>query len=64
MNRIPNRDITGRCDEGECRDLVREGEEKRQEAIRHEKYSGSSSPDMSRWAHNRNANPGFLGGHV
>lgn len=64
MNKIPNRDITGRCDEGECRNLVREGEEKRQKEISTEKYSGSTTPSMKHHAHTRNENPGFLGGHV
>ena len=32
MNKMPSRDITGRC-QGECRDRVREGEVDRQSKI-------------------------------
>lgn len=63
MKHIPNRDITGHCDEGECRDLVKEGEEKRQKDISSVKYSGSSTRSMKP-AYKRNENPGFYGGHV
>jgi hypothetical protein len=28
--KIPNRDVKGKCDEGECRDRVEEGREERQ----------------------------------
>lgn len=62
MKHIPSRDITGHC-EGECRDLVREGEVKRQKEISTQEYSGGSSPSVS-WAQNRNEQPGFFGGHV
>lgn len=34
MNAMPSRDVTGKC-EGECRDLVREGEAERQSSIDH-----------------------------
>ena len=63
MKNIPSRDITGKC-EGECRDVVREGEEKRQSEINasDQKYAGSSS-SVAR-AFSRNKAPGFLGGHV
>jgi hypothetical protein len=63
MKNIPTRDITGKC-EGECRDLVREGEEKRQSEI---KASGLDYPEPSSSvpdAFSRNEAPGFLGGHV
>ena len=64
MARIPSRDITGQCDEGECRDLVREADESRQACIESEPYSiEDSSPSISR-AWSRNEAPGFLGGHV
>lgn len=59
---MPSRDITGKC-EGECRNLVREGEEKRQIEVNSHAYSGGSSPDLP-WAKSRDEQPGFLGGHV
>jgi hypothetical protein len=62
MKNIPSRDITGIC-EGECRDLVREGEEVRQYEINEVEYSGDSSPNIP-WAKSRNEQPGFYGGHV
>jgi len=62
MKHIPSRDLTGKC-EGECRNLVREGEEKRQEEIKLHEYSTTSSPRAS-WANARNEAPGFYGGHV
>lgn len=63
MAHIPSRDITGHC-EGECRNLVHEGEVKRQSEINSVEYSiGSSSPSVSH-ANSRNEAPGFLGGHV
>ena len=63
MSKIPNRDLSGHCDEGECRNLVREGEVRRQHKIRNEPYSGGSTPSI-RTARSRNEQPGFYGGHV
>lgn len=62
MKHIPSRDITGKC-EGECRDLVRESEERSQKELNTKEYSGGSSPSVP-WAKSRNEQPGFLGGHV
>lgn len=62
MKHIPSRDITGIC-KGECRNLVREGEEKRQKEINVHSYSGGSSPRVS-WASSRSEQPGVYGGHV
>lgn len=62
MNNILSRDISGKCD-GECRNLVREGEEQRQKEISAHAYSGGASPSVS-WANSRNEQPGFFGGHV
>ena len=63
MSKIPMRDITGRCDEGECRDLVRDADHRRQEELSHHEYSGSEGPSVP-WANSRSEQPGFLGGHV
>ena len=63
MNRIPLRDITGKC-EGKCRNLVKEAEERLQKEI---DASDIESREFSRdvpWASSRNEPPGFLGGHV
>lgn len=63
MTDILRRDITGEC-EGECRDLVREGEEERQNEIN---TSGVETPDEfpdAHWARSRTEQPGVWGGHV
>ncbi|MCJ7539744.1 MAG: hypothetical protein MUO88_08795 [Desulfobacterales bacterium] len=63
MTDMLKRDITGEC-EGECRDLAREGEEKRQDEIN---ASGLESPESypnAHWARSRNEPPGVFGGHV
>ena len=63
MTDMPKRDITGEC-EGECRDLVREGEEERQDEII---ASGLETPEEypnAKWAKSRNEQPGVWGGHV
>ena len=62
MKQIPSRDITGIC-EGECKNLVREGEAKRQKEINIHAYSGGSSPSLP-WANLRSEQPGVFGGHV
>lgn len=62
MSDFISRDITGKC-EGECRDLVRDGEERRQLIINGQPYSGGTSPSTP-WANSRSEQPGFFGGHV
>ena len=62
MKHMPSRDITGHC-EGQCRNLVREGELKRQKEIKSHAYSAESSVSVP-WAKNRTEQPGFYGGHV
>lgn len=62
MKYIPSRDITGNC-EGDCRNLIREGEENRQKEINAYAYSGGSSPSVP-WAKSRMEQPGVYGGHV
>jgi hypothetical protein len=61
MADIPNRDITGNCDEGECRDRVREGEEERQAAIATETCS-EPSPNSTAWTRKRGEQPATHGG--
>jgi hypothetical protein len=61
---ILERDATGKCNEGECRDRVLEGQEERQNEIKDEATStgdGTTSPPDAK---SRNEPPGFLGGHV
>jgi len=63
MTNIPSRDITGEC-VGECRDTVREADERRQSEIN---ASGVPDPEPTRSvdsARSRNEAPGFLGDHV
>ncbi len=62
MRHMPSRDITGEC-QGECRNLVREGEIQRQKKIDLHSYSGNSTRSVP-WAKNRSEQPGFFGGHV
>ena len=64
MADIPNRDITGNCDEGECRDRVREGEEERQDDISASEVESPESYPDAKWAKSRNEQPGVFGGHV
>ena len=59
---MPKRDITGKC-EGECRNLVREAEEKRQHKLKKYMYTNSEGPQV-KWARSRSEQPGFFGGHV
>ena len=62
MKKMPSRDTTGNC-EGECRDLVREGEEKRQKEIKSKSYN-SPSPKSPSWTKKRKEQPGVMGGRV
>ena len=59
---MPKRDITGKC-EGECRDLVKEAEEKRQHKLKKYMYTNAEGKRV-KWASSRSEQPGFLGGHV
>ena len=63
MSGLPKRDITGNC-RGECRDRVRELEERQQEEIEASGLETSGEVRNVPWASSRNAPPGFLGGHV
>jgi hypothetical protein len=63
MSNIPSRDISGKC-EGECRNLVREGEKSRQSCIESVSYSFEEGVPSVPWASSRNVSPGFFGGHV
>ena len=62
MEKMPTRDTTGKC-EGECRDLVMEGEEKRQKEIASQPYD-TPSPNSPPWTKLRNDQPGVWGGRV
>jgi hypothetical protein len=64
MTDMPNRDITGKCDEGECRDRVREGEDERQHDIRASHVETPESYPDAKWARSRSEQPGVFGGHV
>jgi hypothetical protein len=61
---ILERDATGKCNEGECRDRVLEGQEERQNEIRDEETSTGEGTSSVSDAKSRNEPPGALGGHV
>jgi hypothetical protein len=64
MTDMPKRDITGECDEGECRDRVREGEEERQAEMKNSSVHAPESYPKAPGAGSRNEPPGVYGGHV
>jgi len=64
MNRIPSRDITGKC-KGECRNRVFEGEQERQAQINAVNFEYSTPAAASPpWTFKRNDPPGWLGGRI
>jgi hypothetical protein len=63
MTDILKRDITGEC-EGECRDLVRDGEEERQDEILASDVETPEEYPNAKWAKSRDEQPGVWGGHV
>jgi len=64
MSDMPNRDTVGRCDEGECRDRVREGEDERQHDISASHVEAPEEYPNAKWAKSRDVQPGVWGGHV
>ena len=63
MSKMPERDITGNCNEGECRDRVAEGNEERQKGIARKHYSTPSEKSPS-WTKERDEQPAVWGGRV
>ena len=64
MEGILDRDRTGFCTEGDCRDRAFEGELDRQAQINASGFESEEEfPNVS-GAWSRNEAPGFLGGHV
>ncbi len=63
MSKIPKRDITGNCDEGECRDRVIEGNEERQKKMADKRYS-TPNPNSPEHTKKRNEQPAVWGGRV
>lgn len=64
--KMPNRDLTGKCDEGECRDRVKEGEKERQIAIEKEGVKAPKNyPNMEGAEKHVNPDnpPAGMGGH-
>jgi len=62
LSEIPERDISGKCDD--CEDLVKKGEKERQKKV---EESGVESPEEypeAPGAKSRNAPPGSMGGHI
>jgi hypothetical protein len=64
MTDMPNRDTIGKCDEGECRDRVREGEDERQHDINASDVETPDEYPHVKGAESRNEQPGIWGGHV
>ena len=64
MADIPKRDITGDCDEGDCKDRVLESEKERQKKIAKSGVKSADSFPNAPGAKSRNEPPGFMGGHV
>lgn len=65
MNKMPSRDITGKCDEGECRDRVYESNKERQHEMNALNMDYSAPDENSpSWTSKRNDPPGWLGGRV
>lgn len=62
--KMPKRDITGNCDEGECRDRVKEGEKDRQEDLQKENVKSPEEYPNAPDAEKRDNPPGEMGGHV
>ena len=58
-----NRDTKGFC-EGECRNIVREGEEERQQTIDREQIEVADYYPTLEEARSRTIQPGVFGGHV
>ena len=61
MADIPKRDITGDCDEGDCKDRVSEGEKERQKEIAKSGVKSADSFPNAPGAKSRNEPPGFMG---
>lgn len=60
---ILERDKTGKCI-GECKNLILEGMKSRQQAIMEDGFIEPDSYPSVSWAHSRNEQPGWLGGHL
>ena len=62
MSEIPERDITGKCDD--CEDRVKEGEEARQKELEELEAENPDEYPKAPGAESRNEPPGSLGGKV
>lgn len=63
MSNILQRDINGHC-EGECRNTIHEGEQRRQRELESMNLSTPDSTPSINHARSRNEAPGWLGGHM
>lgn len=64
MSEILERDKTGKCDEGECKDRVKESEEERQKEMKKKDVESPEDYPNAPGAKSRNAPPGSMGGKV
>ncbi|MDA8141811.1 MAG: hypothetical protein M0036_24460 [Desulfobacteraceae bacterium] len=63
MKRMPTRDTSGKC-VGECKDIVRPADKRRQKEINSLKVESPADYPSVAGAFDRNEPPGYLGGHV
>jgi len=63
MEKYPSRDITGKC-EGECKNIVRDADKKRQKEINASSVEYSKPSSKVTWAKSRSEQPGVFGGRV
>lgn len=61
---MPKRDLTGKCDEGDCRDRVEEGKKERQSELENKDVESPETYPKAPGAGKRNNPPGDMGGHV
>jgi len=62
--KMPERDISGKCNEGDCRDRVKKGEKERQAAVEGADVKSPEDYPKPPGAEKRDNPPGDLGGHV
>ena len=64
MKKVLDRDRTGKCEEGECKDRVRGSEEEQQKKIKTSDVESPEDYPNAPGAKKRKAPPGVWGGHV
>jgi len=62
MSEMPERDVSGKCDD--CEDLVKKGEKERQKKVEESEVESPEEYPDAPGAKSRNAPPGSMGGKV